>query len=180
MEKIYEQIDLDLTEAEKLLPREWTSEYIGRLTWGAARALHARTNMMRNSWSNMYTAAKEVMSSGLYNLDTPYDQIFTDAGENCSESVFELQCASTAALPASTSIGSQFCQVQGVRGSGTWNLGWGWHMATKELGTAYEPGDRVKMLLCFISVKVPMNLLQLLIRTNLMGSLRLFCNGSLL
>lgn len=141
VEKIYEQIDLDLDEAEKLLPRQWTSEYIGRLTWGAARALHARTYMMRNSWSNMSAAAKEVMSSGLYNLDTPYDQIFTDAGENCSESVFELQCASTAALPASTSIGSQFCQVQGVRGSGQWNLGWGWHMATKELGTAYESGD---------------------------------------
>ena len=39
-EKIYEQIDKDLDEAEKLLPKQWSSEYIGRLTWGAARALH--------------------------------------------------------------------------------------------------------------------------------------------
>ena len=32
------------------------------------------------------------------------------------------------------SIGSQFCQVQGVRGAGEWDLGWGWHMATKLMG----------------------------------------------
>lgn len=39
------------------------------------------------------------------------------------------------------SIGSQFCQVQGVRGAGEWDLGWGWHMATKLMGEAFEPGD---------------------------------------
>ncbi len=97
--------------------------------------------MMRNDWENMYEAASEVMSSGLYDLNTPYDKIWTDEGENCSESIFELQCASTAALKADLSIGSQFCEVQGVRGAGDWNLGWGWHMATTEMGEAYEPGD---------------------------------------
>ena len=140
-EEIYKQIDSDLTQAEGLLPRQWQSAYLGRLTWGSARALHARTYMMRNDWQNMYTAATDVMNSGQYNLNTPYDVIFTDEGENSSESVFELQCASTAALPASDKIGSQFCEVQGVRGSGDWNLGWGWHMATTELGKAFEPGD---------------------------------------
>lgn len=140
-EKIYEQIDADLTEATKLLPTQWSAQYIGRPTWGAARSLHARTYMMRNDWNNLYTAATDVINSGLYNLNTPYDKIFTDEGENCSESIFELQCTATAALPASLTIGSQFCEVQGVRGSGQWNLGWGWHMGTKELGQAFEPGD---------------------------------------
>ncbi len=141
VDKIYALIDADLTEATKVLPTTWSSEYIGRLTWGAARSLHARTYMMRNDWTNMYAAAKEVVNSGLYNLNTPYDKIFTDAGENSSESVFELQCTATASRPSDSAIGSQFCEVQGVRGSGQWNLGWGWHMATKELGQAYEPGD---------------------------------------
>ncbi|WP_321333700.1 RagB/SusD family nutrient uptake outer membrane protein [uncultured Bacteroides sp.] len=141
VDSIYKQIDADLTEAEARLPREWTDEYKGRLTWGAARALHARTYMMRNDWDNMHKAATDVMSSGLYDLNTPYDKIFTDAGENSSESVFELQCTATASLPESTTIGSQFCQVQGVRGAGDWNLGWGWHMGTKEMGEAFEPGD---------------------------------------
>lgn len=31
--EIYEQIDKDLTEAEKCLPLTWTSEYTGRITW---------------------------------------------------------------------------------------------------------------------------------------------------
>ena len=140
-EEIYKQIDSDLTQAEGLLPRQWQSAYLGRLTWGSARALHARTYMMRNDWQNMYTAATDVMNSGQYNLNTPYDVIFTDEGENSSESVFELQCASTAALPASDKIGSQFCEVQGVRGSGQWDLGWGWHMGTELMGDACAPGD---------------------------------------
>ena len=139
--EIYEQIDKDLTEAEKCLPLTWTSEYTGRITWGAARSLHARTYMMRNDWDNMYDASTEVIKSGLYNLNTPVDKVFTVEGENCGESVFELQCESTDALKNSDVIGSQFCQVQGVRGAGDWDLGWGWHMGTVLLGGAFEPGD---------------------------------------
>jgi len=89
----------------------------------------------------MYKLSTEVIGKGLYNLDTPVDKIFTVEGENCGSSIFELQCASTDALKNSLTIGSQFCEVQGVRGSGDWNLGWGWHMATTELGKAFEPGD---------------------------------------
>ena len=140
-EKIYEQIDKDLTEAEKCLPLRWDSDYTGRLTWGAARSLHARTYMMRNDWENMYTASTDVVNSGIYNLNTPVDKVFTVEGENCGESIFELQCEATDAMKEDGSIGSQFCQVQGVRGAGNWDLGWGWHMATTLMGKAYEPGD---------------------------------------
>lgn len=140
--EIYELIDKDLTVAVAGLPPVWESKFTGRLTWGAARSLQARTFMMRNDFNQMYTIAKDVIESGIYNLDTPVDKIFTDAGENCGSSIFELQCMSTPALPDDTSIGSQFCQVQGVRGSDTWDLGWGWHMATNELlNKAFEPGD---------------------------------------
>ena len=116
-DKIYEQIDKDLKTAEESLPETWSSEYTGRLTWGAARSLHARTYMMRNDWNNMYTASTDVIKKGLYNLKTPYNEIFTDDGENNGGSIFELQCTATAALPQSTVIGSQFCEVQGVRGA---------------------------------------------------------------
>ena len=139
---IYALIDSDLAEAVKTLPTHWSSEYIGRITWGAARSLQARTYMMRNDWTNMLAASKDVVNSGFYNLSTPVDKVFTDAGEMGPESIFELQCTATAAQPASSDIGSQFCEVQGVRGSGQWNLGWGWHMASSELlNNAFEPGD---------------------------------------
>ncbi len=138
---IYKLIDEDLAFAVDNLPKSWPYLYIGRLTWGAARSMQARTYMMRNDWGNMYTAAQDVINSGIYNLNTPSDQVFTDNGENCSESIFELQCTATPAQPASSEIGSQFSQVQGVRGSGIYDLGWGWHMATLELGKAFEKGD---------------------------------------
>lgn len=138
---IYKQIDSDLAGAEQLLPDQWAPEFLGRLTWGAARSLHARTFMMRNQWDSLYTAANEVMESGHYTLDTPYNEIFTDRGENSTESLFELQCTATAAMPQSTQIGSQWAEVQGIRGSGQWDLGWGWHMATALMSKAFEPGD---------------------------------------
>jgi hypothetical protein len=139
--QIYELIDTDLTEAAKLLPQTWESRFVGRLTWGAARSLHARTYMMRNDWGNMYAAANEVINSGLYNLNTPFERIFRETGENSSESIFEIQCLSTPSLPGDASIGSQFAQVQGVRNSGSWDLGWGWHTPTQILADAFEAGD---------------------------------------
>lgn len=139
--EIYELIDADLIFAAANLPLTRESKYLGRLTWGAAKSLHARTYMMRNNWTHMLAASKEVINSNLYNLDTPVDQVFTDAGENSGQSIYEIQCISTSAYPASTAYGSQFCQVQGVRGAGQWNLGWGWHMGTTEVAKAFEPGD---------------------------------------
>lgn len=150
--EIYTLIDSDLTAAEKSLPQSWPPVYIGRLTWGAARSLHARTYMQRNDWPNMYAASTDVVKSGIYNLGTAYNKIFRESGENSSESVFELQCTATASQPGTNNIGSQFAQVQGVRGAGEWNLGWGWHTPTQLLADAFETGDPRKneTLLYFI------------------------------
>lgn len=138
---IYALIDADLTQAEQLLPKQWESRYLGRLTWGAARALHAKTYMQRNNWASMLAASTDVINSGIYDLNTPFNKIFRESGENCSESIFELQCTATAALPSSTDIGSQYAEVQGVRGSGSWDLGWGWNTPTTILASAFETGD---------------------------------------
>lgn len=139
--KIYELIDSDLKIAEECLPTSWESRFIGRLTWGAARSLHAKTYMMRNDWNNMYTAATDVINSKIYSLDTDFSNIFRETGENNSESIFELQCTATTSLPGSNEIGSQFAEVQGVKGAGEWNLGWGWHTPTQILADAFEAGD---------------------------------------
>ena len=66
---------------------------------------------------------------------------FREDGENCSESILELQCTATEALPGSNEIGSQYASVQGVRGAGDWNLGWGHHTPTQNLADAFEEGD---------------------------------------
>lgn len=141
--EVYILIDKDLEDAKNVLPKAWgAANQEGRLTWGAARSMQARTYMMRNDWENLYTASKDVINSKIYDLDLTYNRVFTDEGELCKESIFELVCMSTAAKPSSNDIGSQFCEVQGLRGSGEWDFGWGWHMATTELkNKAYEVGD---------------------------------------
>lgn len=156
VDKIYELIDADLTAAEGL-PRRWDSRYVGRITYGAARALHAKTYAQRGQWSQMYQAAKNVIDSKVYDLKTPFDKIFREEGENSSESVWELQCTATLAEPSSNELGSQFCEVQGCRGSGTSNLGWGWHMADMSLYNAFETGDprRDETLLYFSTPSKP-------------------------
>lgn len=140
--KIYELIDSDLTEAENVLPTVRVTKYMkGGISWGAARSLHARTYLMRNDWENTYAAATEVINSGLYDLNTPFNKIFRESGENCSESILEAQCTATASMPGDEEIGCKYSYVQGVRGAGQWDLGWGWHTPTKLLAAAFEPGD---------------------------------------
>jgi hypothetical protein len=140
-QEIYALIDADLTLAEQYLPPRWDPIYVGRLTYGAARSLHARTYLMRNDWQNTYTAATDVITTGIYNLNTPYSTLFRESGENCSESIWELQCTSTETMKSSDEIGSLFALVQGVQGAGDWALGWGWNTPTEELANAFEPGD---------------------------------------
>ncbi|MFR2004776.1 RagB/SusD family nutrient uptake outer membrane protein [Alistipes putredinis] len=51
---------------------------------------HAKTYGQRGLWSQMYQAAKNVIDTRVYNLDTPFDEIFrTEEGENSSESGLE-------------------------------------------------------------------------------------------
>ena len=142
VEKIYELIDADLTAAAALpIPRTWGNTYPGRLTWGAVKALHAKTHLQRNNFGNVLALTAEVIGSRQYDLSTPFNQIFREEGENCSESIWELQCTSTPELPGSNEIGSQYAAVQGCRGAGDWNFGWGWHCPTQTLADAFEPGD---------------------------------------
>ena len=63
----------------------------------------------------MYTASTDVINSGLYNLSTSFNKVFREEGENCPESILELQCTANAQYPQSNEVGSQFAQVQGVR-----------------------------------------------------------------
>jgi hypothetical protein len=141
IDKIYERIDADLSEASQFLPYEWPKQYIGRLTKGAANALHAKTYLQRSRFGEAYSKAMTVINSQIYNLNTPFNVIFRETGENCSESVLEWQCTSTPELPGSNDIGSQYAQMHGCRGAGDWNLGWGWFTPSQALHDAFENGD---------------------------------------
>ncbi len=140
--EIYALIDADLTYAEQYLPTSWEPKYIGRLTSGAARAMHAKALLYRQNWAQALSLCNQVISSNQYQLFTPYWKIFKLEGELCSESIFEIQAAKSGG--DGNIYWSRLGQCQGVRGSGTWDLGWGWNTPSSTLVGSYEPGDARK------------------------------------
>ena len=152
--EVYQFIEQDLQFAAAHLPDHWDARYIGRATSGAAHGLLAKVYLYEEKWQQAMAEAGTVIQSGLYNLETPYDQIFTEAGENGSGSLFEIQCYSDANHPSD--YGSQYAQVQGVRGTGTANLGWGLNVPTEDLVAAYESDDpRQKSTILFCPSREP-------------------------
>ena len=137
--QIYAFIESDLTYAANNLPLNWDAKFVGRATKGAANGLLAKVYLYQQKWQLAMDAASQVMSSGQYDLSTPYDKIFREEGENSKESVIEVQATASAAIP--TANGVQYAQIQGIRGSGIWDQGWGWNTPSTYLEAAYETGD---------------------------------------
>lgn len=137
--QLYAFIEEDLNFAAANLPLTWDPRFVGRITKGAAMGMLAKVYLYQQKWAQAQSMALNVMNSGVYNLSTPYNVIFSEAGENSSESVFEVQATATASIQ--TGQGVQYASVQGVRGSGEWNYGWGFNVPSQRLANAYEAGD---------------------------------------
>ncbi len=137
--QIYTLIESDLQFAAANLPVSWDSKFVGRSTKGAANGLLAKVYLTQQKWAAAMGAANAVMGSGQYDLSTPYDRIFGESGENSKESVFEVQATATPAIQ--TANGVEYTRYQGVRASGTWNLGYGWNVPNSNLEAAYEAND---------------------------------------
>lgn len=136
-EEVYSLIEEDLQFAIENLPMrsEYDASDVGRATQGAAQAMLAEVHLFQDEFQQACQLGQEVINSGQYSLFPDYSQIFTPAGENSSGSVFEVQSVALEQGGA----GSQYSQVQGVRGFPS--LGWGFNQPTGDLENAYEPGD---------------------------------------
>lgn len=136
---VYAFIETDLNFAAANLPLNWDAKFVGRATRGAANGLLAKVYLTQKKWAQAFGAANAVISSGQYDLSTSYDRIFREEGENSKESVFEVQATASFAIPSNNGV--QYAQIQGIRGSGAWDLGWGWNTPSTQLEAAYETGD---------------------------------------
>jgi hypothetical protein len=133
--EIYAAIEKDLTDAAAVLPNSYPSADLGRITKGAALALHAKVAMYQQKWADVLTYTNQVKGMG-YTLFPNFYQSFRINNENNSESVFEIQCQ---LIPGNKDASnSQYSQVQGVRTAGG---GWGFNVPTQALVDAFEPGD---------------------------------------
>lgn len=94
-DSIFDQIEVDLTEAMQILPSrdeggEWAK---GRATSGAAAGYLARALMFRHKFSEANTVLKDIIAGnyGHYELTADYGDNFKEDTENNSESLFEVQ-----------------------------------------------------------------------------------------
>jgi hypothetical protein len=133
---VWAAIEKDLNDAAAVLPQSYGAADIGRATKGAALALHAKVAMYQKKWTDVLNYTNQVMTMG-YSLFPNFEQLFRIANENCSESIFEIQCQRLPSISGASN--SQYSQVQGVRGST--GGGWGFNVPTTELVNAFEAND---------------------------------------
>ncbi len=134
--QVWAAIEQDLTDAA-VLPASYAGADVGRATKGAALALHAKVAMYQAKWADVKTYTDLVISSGTYSLFPNFEKLFRTENENCSESVFEIQCA---LIPGNADAStSQYSQVQGVKDIPAG--GWGFNVPTTSLVSEFEAGD---------------------------------------
>lgn len=136
---VYDTIIADLQFAANNLPLK--SGYpIGHANKGAAQSMLAKVYMYLQNWQKVYDLTQEVMNSNQYTL-VDYSLLWKQAGDNCAESIFEIE---TGSYNNSNLAISNYSVSQGVRvgGLGGWNdLGWGFCNPSADLINAYEAGD---------------------------------------
>ncbi|MES1215419.1 MAG: RagB/SusD family nutrient uptake outer membrane protein [Bacteroidota bacterium] len=171
VDDIFALIDADLADAAANLPLNWDAAHIGRVTKGTAEALQARSYLFRSNWVAALAASQSVIASNQYSLFPDFFGQFTRSNENNAESVFEVQAVYTQQSDADNGYSVGYAEVQGVRGQGDWDLGWGENVPTPVLADAFEPGDprRDATLIYIDSVNKPYG--EVITRANLVGDL---------
>ena len=141
--EVYAQIILDAEEAEALLPATWAATERGRATKGAAAAhlanVYTWLSSKENSgqWDRAAAAAKRVIDTNLYRLETNWLSAFLPSSQNSAESVFlALACGATGCPTITT---SQWMYPREMESNGTG--GFATQMPLPEFIATYPAGD---------------------------------------
>ncbi|WP_126245059.1 RagB/SusD family nutrient uptake outer membrane protein [Chitinophaga rhizosphaerae] len=86
---VWAQIEKDLTEAEAVLPESYSTQYRGRATKGAAKAMLGKMFLFQEKWTQAEAKFREIY--GKYSLNANYVDNFNGTMENGPESIFEIQ-----------------------------------------------------------------------------------------
>jgi hypothetical protein len=90
-EEVYQQIILDLTDAENL-PATYTAAEAGRATSGAAKSLLVKVYITRKEWDKTIAKSKEVINGGYgYALFENFADVFNKTKKNGKEHIFSVQ-----------------------------------------------------------------------------------------
>jgi len=143
----YAFIEKDLKAAAALLPEKtaYASGDLGRATKGAANGYLARAIMYqlgtdngnKHTWQEVYDLTTTIIGSTQYSLLTNYAAIHQDVGENSSESLFEIQFATSNDTYGPVSIGTTNNVFQNNRKT----FGYGFNNPTQNLVDEFEAND---------------------------------------
>lgn len=145
--EIYSFIESDLIDAAAKLPAVISVGERGRVSKAAAQALLAKVYLYQNKWAQSKAMCDAVINSNQFSLLPNYAMIWREAGEFSSESIWEVN-----AIADNPPKGiQQYTEVQGMRGSGAGDLGWGFNVPSQNLVNAYEFGDLRKAATILVS-----------------------------
>ncbi len=161
--EVYKAIiaDLEAANATLWVRSQYPAEDLGRATKGAAQAMLLKTYlyMAGDYWNKQvsmssadcYKLAKawgdSIIASGEYSLETNYANLFSLAGENGPESVFEVQYMEEETSDYGADAGGfgatrgTFSVILTRSRSSLLGGGWGFNKPTQNLYDEYEPGD---------------------------------------
>ena len=146
-EDIYAFIEMDLRDAIAALPTVVAMNERGRVSKYAAQAFLAKVYLYQKKWVQSKSLCDEIISSNQFSLLNNYAFIWREQGEFSVESIWEIN-----AIADNPPKGiQQYTEVQGMRGSGIGDFGWGFNVPSNDLVNAYEPGDLRKAATILVS-----------------------------
>ena len=130
----WDGIEADLQFAIENLPTTKYNNEQGRATKYAAEAVKAQAHMYQKEYALAKPLLDDIISSGKFSLVSQFYYNFDMTHENNSESIFELQCATTStAHSAVNGSGCNFHQ-KGPASCG----GWGFYQPSQNLFEAFQ------------------------------------------
>ncbi len=148
---VYKQIEKDLNAAIAVLPAVQVQK--GRITKYAAQALLGKALIYQNKFDAAAPILENIITANAFSLVSDFGSMFLTAGENGTESVFEIQYSNTSPYYNWGGVNRgqgnhsvQQCGIRGLNGSGAmpYAAGWSTNLPTQNLANAYTTGDRRK------------------------------------
>lgn len=146
--QVYAQIETDLTAAIAALPLSNPQQ--GRVTKFAAQALLGKVYLYQDKFTEAAAMLENVVN-GPFSLVTNYGNIFLQAGENGSESVFEVQYSNLSPFwdwsnpgRGQGNLAVQLCGIRNLTGTSPYASGWSTNLPTANLAAAFASGDTRK------------------------------------
>jgi starch-binding outer membrane protein, SusD/RagB family len=145
---VYTQIENDLIAAIAALPV--TNSQQGRATKYAAQALLGKVYLYQDKFTEAAAMLENVVT-GPFSLVTNYGTIFLQAGENGSESVFEVQYSNASPFydwsnpgRGQGNLAVQICGIRNLTGTSPYASGWSTNLPTANLAAAFAADDTRK------------------------------------